>query len=131
VRVFAAALAAGLALATPVAAHDPALEVRFSPGYAWASLPGGPPATEGRVRVVPQPNHGRAALTVNQFEAYQLAYRRHLARLSLRMPIREAQAHARHAAWHEVVAANRTLPVRELDLVPLEARALPLTLSTD
>jgi hypothetical protein len=124
--VRAVLLALALALPTGAMAQDPAEQVRFSPGYAWFDGPGFTEGGEGRIRVVPFADRGQAALTLNQFYEYQLIYRRELARLSLRMPIRQAQAHAHRTAWLSVVRANQARTVRELDLEPLRAGALPL-----
>jgi hypothetical protein len=118
----AALLACALALPCSATAQD--LEVRFDPGYAWASVPGTSVPSDGRIRLVPDTRGRVAALTENQFYDYQLAYRDALASLSFRMPIRTARLRARDAAWRAVVGAGR--PVRGVDLVPLGTRALPL-----
>lgn len=122
----AALLALALVLPAAAEAHDPRLRVQFDPAYAWFDGPGHRGGADGRVRIVPQPRHGQAALTVNQFDAYQHAYRRYMARFTMRMPVLRADARARHAAWHEIVSADRRVPVQDLDLTPLRAGEQPL-----
>jgi hypothetical protein len=123
--VRAALLACAFALPGIASAQD--LEVRFDPAYAWASVSGTSVPSDGRVRLVPDTRGRVAALTENQFYDYQLAYRRALGRLSLRMPIDRARPRARDAAWQAIVGAGER--VRLVDLAPLGTRTLPLPIT--
>ena len=71
----------------------------------------------GHVRLVREDGTRLAArLDANEWERYQRAYNRALARLALRMPVPAAEPLARRAAWTAVVgaAARREGTVRDL-----------------
>ena len=121
----AALLALSLALPGAALAHDPTTDVVFDPGYAWGHIDGRTTQAGGRIRLVTLPRHGRAAMTLNQFDAFQLAYRRHLTGLAMRLPIASAEAQARHAAWHEVVGDAWPATEGTVVLTPLIPGRLP------
>jgi hypothetical protein len=123
-RALAAAMA--LALPVPALAQDAATEIRFAPDYAWVAGPGARPGADSPIRIVPQAGQGQAAMSVNQYDAYQRAYRRELARLSLRLPIAEAEAGARRAAWAEVVRADPATAIRRLETAPIDTDVRPI-----
>ena len=121
------ALAAALALPGAALATDPTVEVAFGfvSGYAWFDGPGRPSAATSRIRIVSERGQGHAAMTLNQLDAYKTAYRRHLARYGMQMPMQQAVTRARRDAWQEVLGANDVIRVDDMDLRPLGAGALP------
>ncbi|TFL16906.1 hypothetical protein [Jannaschia formosa] len=125
----ALALAAALALPGAASADHTRLEVEYTPGYAWFLGPGTPSLSDGRIRVVILPGHGAAAMTLNQFGAYQNIYRLRLGEYGMDMPLPQAEARARHVAWHAVVEAARKNRVDQIVLVPLKPMPLRVLVS--
>jgi hypothetical protein len=103
--ILRAALLAAL-VALPVrAAETLPLPLDYDPTIVWFDTPWITPEGEGRVRIVTGGREIAAALNVNQFYHYRLAYRRALAELAQRMTVAQAEPRARHAAFHAVLRA--------------------------
>jgi len=66
----------------------------------------GTQAGEGRVRLVYHSPDLAARMGVNDFHAYELAYKRRLTRLMFRHPMATADPIARHGAWHDVMGTH-------------------------
>ena len=102
-----AILAAALALpAAPILAHEALTHA--PPIYEVRRPLDAPPPGEGRIRLVRHDGVG-AMLDANQFWHWRTTYDATLKRLALRMPLRSAEAHARHAAWDAVMEDPRGL----------------------
>lgn len=129
-RVLLLALAASLALPAAASAQTAWPEARYRPGFAWIAGPETEPGADGPVRLIPLAGGGQIVMSLNQFDAYQRAYRRELTRLALRMPVERAEGIARAAALR-AVAGPVPEAVRTVRTAPLEAGALPLGLRLD
>ena len=119
-------LALTIALSMPGAAlaHDP-LVAPGNPaeGRLWLDGISGTPHADTRIRLV---RHGggdgrTAALTVNQFHAYERIYARRLTELSRHMSVHRAIPRARHDAYHAVAGIPGDAPTRTTRVAPLTA----------
>ncbi len=125
---FAAFLAAML-MAAPAAAHDPLrLPVNYDPDAFWLDTPGIVSPGQARVRIIFNGQEKVAALGLDEFYAYQEAYRTELTRLAQHMSVHIAEPRARFAAFRKVVGDDLSndadrLVVREID--PVSGFGLP------
>ncbi|MGB3555651.1 MAG: hypothetical protein WBA25_13530 [Jannaschia sp.] len=115
-----AACAAILALSGPAAADHLRLTHDYDPSIVWLDAPNVTSAGHSRIRIVHDGREGAAALTPNQTWTYQNAYRRSLAHLAFRMPMRAAEPRARHHAFRAVLAAYPTLQVTGFETSPID-----------
>ena len=109
-------VAAALVAALPAVAQQ-RLDPRTNPDtrYVWYGAPHTTDAGDARIRIVFDGREGAAVLTPNQYWHYAEAYKRALARLTLR-GARSAEGQARHLAFGEVVARYPNLRVEGVDL---------------
>ncbi|WGH77900.1 hypothetical protein [Jannaschia ovalis] len=121
----AALAAAALALALPQAAlaHErPGQRLTYDPPIFWLDAPNISRQGNGRVRLVSFDADTRAALTVNQYDLWQQAYRRSLARRAFHGPVNHhATARARQDAFRAVLAAYPELTVPGFATTPIQA----------
>ena len=102
-------IALAAAGAAPAAAHDVIKHVRVPDGPVTVLRPLWPEfrrAGTGAVRLAYHDPDLAARLDVPSFYAYENAYRRAMARLSMRMSVARAEPIARHEAWHAVVGGR-------------------------
>lgn len=122
----AVAVAAALLAHAAAAQEVPRDDLRYTPNPVWfrgdaTVLPDG----RGRMRVVTAPQ-GAAALTLNQYDAYERLHRAALARLSFRMPVERADALAREEALAAILARYPATRVAALPVAPIAAPDLPV-----
>ena len=116
-----AALAAAAALmATAAAAQDRVRgDLRYAPDPTWLRIgPSFAPNDGGRVRIVTAAQ-GAAALTLEQFYAYERLRASALARLSMSMPVAQAEPRARSEALAAILARHPEIRVAGLPLAPI------------
>ena len=116
--------ATALLAALPVAAQQ-RLDPRTDPDtrYVWYGAPHTTDAGDARIRIVFDGREGAAVLTPNQYWHYSEAYKRALARLTLR-GVGAPVGQARHLAFQDVIARYPTLRVESVDLADSYAEAV-------
>lgn len=119
----AAAVLAAAALPAS-ATHLVDLTERYDPEILWFDAPNTTSIGQARVRIVFDGHVGAAALTPNQYWRYSQFYKDHLARLALRMPVAQAEPHARYAAFRDVARLYPLLRVSGFDVEDLDGPRL-------
>jgi hypothetical protein len=119
---FAAALVAVATLAIGPAATAQErlpLPLTYDPDPSWFSGTFGVPPGQSSIRLVEGGEERSVLLGPDEFYLYQIAFKRCLADLSMRMPVGRAEPIARGCALTQVVQAFPRLISRGVRLIPV------------